>query len=195
MKQVQNSQRLQTTLKFDFILVAMTSTHQLSLLAGEHATHTAITRAWLKYNLGMCPCRLEEELGRICAHAKALILAIGGTDTRKDKDWVHAHYRLDTCGKCYSAQAPAMTIAGKVLPTANVAPPDYPPGRPKSKRQDRSFYRKTNTRKVCRACGLVGHHESTTCEKPSTEFRYKRFKHATLQWCERFSDVNIEESS
>jgi hypothetical protein len=136
-----------------------------------------------------CPCKLFDEMGMLCSHVQALLLKMDETDTGDWVKWTHYRHQADTYTASYNATVPAMALAGRLVAHGNVMPPDYckPPGRPKS-RKDRSYLRSTGKTRVCKSCGSAGH-MAKPCERPRTEFRYRKNKEKALEWCESMKMV------
>jgi hypothetical protein len=132
----------------------------------------------------ICPCRLFEEMGWLCAHASALVLALDDVPIGNTLAWTHMRYHLQTYTDSYSARIPAMAVAGKLRVDETNAPPDYrkPPGRPSMRRKERHALRESVNKRVCKACGQPGHF-ATTCTRPSTEHRFMTHKQKAIEWC------------
>lgn len=129
-----------------------------------------------------CPCKFFEEFGVPCDHGKAPLLRIGETGS----DWYECRYHTATYKESYSASIPGYALAGKLAVDETFIPPEHrrPAGRPAKKRKDRSHMRKTQVRRECKACGQLGHFDST-CANPSTEYRYKTHKMKAIEWCKK----------
>jgi hypothetical protein len=128
-----------------------------------------------------CPCQFFEEMGVNCVHTKALLLHL-----KKSSAWCSTRYHISTYKQCYSASVPAMALAGKLSVDETFIPPEYkkPAGRPSNKRKEREWLRKTSIQRVCSSCGTPGHMYST-CNAPSTEYRYEKFKVKAMEWCRK----------
>jgi hypothetical protein len=139
----------------------------------------------------MCPCRIFEEYGVPCVHAKALMLRVPGRGATVD--WYDARYHVESYRKAYSGQIPAMTTAGKLQADSTFLPPEHkrPAGRPSKKRKERAHLRVTSVQRECKACGTLGHFAST-CKTPSTEFRLLKHKENALKWCQQNESYSFE---
>ena len=146
----------------------------------------------VKEHKSECLCLHWDEFGYNCGHVKAVLLQL--REHGSDKEWVHERYHVQTYVDSYSAKIPAMTLSGQLRHDPNFVPPDYkrPAGRPTKKRKDRSIYRTTSTQRECKACGRYGHMAST-CEQPSTEFRYLTNLNKAIQYCEKRECVMLED--
>jgi hypothetical protein len=137
--------------------------------------------------LGYCPCRYQDEMGVNCSHTKALLLALN-----KASSWCSPRYHVTTYMDCYSADIPAMAMAGKLSTDETFIPPEYkkPAGRPTKKRKERPWLRKTSVRRLCTSCGSPGHFHST-CTTPSTEYRYNHHKQKAIAWCKKVENAQL----
>jgi hypothetical protein len=116
----------------------------------------------------------------MCSHTKALLLTLN-----KSSSWCSPRYHIDTYVQCYSANIRSMVLSGKLIADRNYVPPDYkkPAGRPTKKRKERSWVRSSSVSRICTACGQSGH-MYTTCDAPSTQYRYKKHVSKAMKWCE-----------
>jgi hypothetical protein len=126
-----------------------------------------------------CPCRHYEEIGIACAHVKALLLTLN-----RQSSWCDKRYGLSNYKESYNCSIPSMVVAGKLTVDETLTPPDFrrPAGRPAKKRKDRSFLKKTDVVRECKACGQTGHY-AVSCTAPSTEYRYNRYRAGAVEWC------------
>jgi hypothetical protein len=126
-----------------------------------------------------CPCNYFDEMGFSCVHMKAVLLALNKTTS-----WCNRRYLLSTYKECYCATIPSMVVTGRLAVDETFAPSDFrrPAGRPRKNCKDRSKYRKTDTQRECKVCGLKGHYASK-CKKPNTEYRYNKHWNKAKQWC------------
>ena len=129
-----------------------------------------------------CTCRFTEETGMICFHAAALMASEEGIDSTATT-WYEDRYHSEHYLHCYSVDLPSLAIDKKFL-VKELLPPEHKVtgGRPRTVR-----YVSTSTKKkICRACGMEGHNQST-CPYPSTEVRWAFYREEAMKWAESFT--------
>ena len=106
--------------------------------------------------------------------------------------WFSQRYHVNQYHDSYSAEVPAIALP-KLDVDLFYAPPDYkkPAGRPAKQRKDRSWMNKTGNQKQCSSCGQLDHF-FTTCDVPSTQFRYENHYNKAVAWAKEFSSIDFE---
>jgi len=114
-----------------------------------------------------CPCKWCNEMGRSCYCAYALI--IKQNLAPNDPWWFHKRYHLAKYSASYASVPPDLSTIGR-FNVEELLPPDHKrtSGRPRQLRR-------------CGSCGGDGHH-SSTCQNPSTEYRYNQHRNRALKW-------------
>ena len=137
-----------------------------------------------------CPCMLYQEEGFRCSHIIALMREKG--KTLDNRWWFSERYHADTYHSSYSAEVPAIALP-KLDIDLFYAPPDHkrPAGRPPKARKDRSWMNRSGNQKQCSSCGALGHFY-TTCDAPSTEFRFYNHYDKAVAWATEFSSIDFE---
>jgi hypothetical protein len=132
-----------------------------------------------------CPCQYQNEYGRPCIHAMAII--IHAKLEPNDNRWYNSLYHLVTYSQMYSWPIPSISLLGNLM-LEELLPPEHTVrgGRPKKKRYESSSARPM----TCRACGIVGHTQ-LTCQKPSTQIRYLNHRQQALQYAESEAKMSV----
>ena len=138
-----------------------------------------------------CPCMQFEEVGIPCVHVIALIRAKG--KTLESQWWFSERYHTSTYHNSYGAEVPPIALP-KLEVDLFYAPPDHkrPAGRPSKLRKDRSWSNKTSNQKQCSSCGVLGHFY-TTCNAPSTQFRFENHYDRSVAWARAFSSIDFDQ--
>ena len=145
-----------------------------------------IPSEWESY----CPCMLYQEEGIRCVHIIALLKEKG--HSMENRWWYSQRYHIEQYRDSYSAEVPPIALP-KLDVDLFYAPPDHKraAGRPGKVRKDRSWMNKTTNQKQCSSCGMLGHFYST-CDAPSTQFRFNNHYNKAVAWAKEFSSIDFE---
>ena len=129
-----------------------------------------------------CECNYMKETGMICLHALALIAHEEEIDFNV-MEWYEQKYHAEHYLDCYSVNLPSLAI-DRYFNVTKIVPPQHKvtSGRPRTKR----YVSTSDKKRVCRACGVAGHHQST-CSNPSTKVRWTNYKDDAIAWAKAFT--------
>jgi hypothetical protein len=134
-----------------------------------------------------CPCRFFNETGRPCFEAMALI--IDQNLAPHDPCWYDDVYHATIYRETFNNPSPSLTTQGRLFidEESPLLPPNHKvtSGRPKKKRYTSTSARPRERQK----CGLLGR-MGISCEKPDTQYRYKKNKDAALRWAQGMVNSN-----
>jgi len=123
-----------------------------------------------------------KETGMIFLHALALIAHEEEIDFNV-MEWYEQKYHAEHYLDCYSINLPSLAI-DRYFNVTKIVPPQHKvtSGRPRTKRHVST----SDKKRVCRACGVAGHHQST-CSNPSTKVRWTTYKDDAIAWAKAFT--------
>ena len=129
-----------------------------------------------------CGCKYMEETGMVCFHGAALM----AREEQIESDvtaWYEGIYHSENYLHSYSVGLPLLAIDRKFEVT-EIVPPEHrvTGGRPRTTRYEST----SDKKKICKACGMEGHHQST-CPYPSTQVRWENYKDDAIKWAESFT--------
>jgi len=135
-----------------------------------------------------CQCKWMDESGMLCFHACALMAREQGIDLNVS-EWYEGRFLSVNYLDCYRVSLPSLAIDRNFVVT-DLIPPEHKVtgGRPRINRYESS----AGSKRICRACGAVGHHQST-CPKPSTKVRWMFYKEEAMNWAKAFTSNLLDD--